>query len=62
MAQNTKSSQRTLDTIFTKKKAKDPLTIEQVFKSLRRIASTKGNNSNSEKESILMSLLLNGVE
>ena len=47
-----------MDSFFTKKKAKEPLTIEKVFNSLHKIASTKGNNSNTEKESILMNLLL----
>lgn len=38
-----------MDAFFTKKKAKEPLTIEKIFTSLRKIASTKGNNSNTEK-------------
>ena len=62
VAQNSKSTQKTLDSIFTKKKAKEPLTIDKVFTSLRKIADTKGNSSNAEKQSVLMGLLLNGVE
>lgn len=49
VAQHSKSSQRTLDSIFTKKKTKEPLTIDKVFSSLRKMASAKGNNSNAEK-------------
>ena len=59
VAQNSKSTQKTMDAFFTKKKVKDPLSIEKVFTSLRKISQTKGNNSNSEKESILMNLLIN---
>ena len=47
-----------MDAFFTKKKAKEPLSIETFFNSLRKISQTKGNNSASEKESILMNLLL----
>ena len=47
VAQNSKSTQKTMDAFFTKKKAKDPLSIEKVFTSLRAISETKGNNSNS---------------
>lgn len=49
VAQNSKSSQRTMDSFFTKKKTKEPLTIEKVFESFKKIANTKGNNSNSQK-------------
>lgn len=47
VAQNSKSSQKTMDSFFTKKKAKVALTIEKVFSSFIKISKTKGNNSQS---------------
>ncbi len=49
VAQNAKSTQKTMDNYFTKKKEKVPLTIEKFFSSLVRIGKTKGNNSATEK-------------
>lgn len=58
VAQNSKASQKTMDAFFTKKKVKVPLSIEKVFNSFIRISKTKGNNSQAEKENILINLLL----
>jgi DNA ligase 1 len=58
VAQNSKASQKTMDSFFTKKKEKVPLSIEKVFNSFIRISKTKGNNSHAEKENILINLLL----
>lgn len=46
-----------MDSFLTKKKS-DPLSIEKVFTSLRKISQTKGNNSNSEKLDILQKMIL----
>jgi len=58
VAQNSKASQKTMDSFFKTKKEKIPLTIEKVFNSFIKISKTKGNNSQSEKENILINLLL----
>lgn len=49
VAQNSKATQKTMDSFFTKKRAKVPLTIEKVFATFIKIGKTKGNNSQSEK-------------
>jgi DNA ligase-1 len=58
VAQNSKATQKTMDSFFTKKRAKVPLTIEKVFATFIKISKTKGNNSQSEKENLLINLLL----
>lgn len=45
VAQNSKATQKTMDSFFTKKKEKIPLTIEKIFNSFLKIGKTKGNNS-----------------
>lgn len=47
VAQNSKATQKTMDSFFTKKKAKVALTIEKVFSNFIRIGKTKGNNSHA---------------
>jgi ATP-dependent DNA ligase len=47
VAQNSKATQKTMDSFFTKKKEKIPLTIEKIFNSFIKIGKTKGNNSQS---------------
>lgn len=47
-----------MDSFFKSKKAKVPLTIEKVFTNFIKISKTKGNNSQAEKENILINLLL----
>lgn len=47
VAQNSKSSQKTMDSFFMTKKKKTPLTIEKIFNSFIKISKTKGNNSQS---------------
>ena len=61
VAQNSKASQKTMDSFFTKKKERVPLSIEKVFESFTRISRTKGNNSQAEKENILIKLLMDGL-
>lgn len=58
VAQNSKTSQKSMDSFLTKRKAKAPLTIEKFFNSLNEISRVKGNNSNEKRQSILMNLLL----
>lgn len=57
-AQRCKSGQKTMSSFLKNLKPPAPLTIEKVFNSLVKISQTKGNNSQSDKQSILENLLL----
>lgn len=57
-----KSSQNTLGSFFKKStEAKAPLTFKQVFDAFKRIGRTSGNNSQNEKESVIVKLLLDAT-
>lgn len=49
VASAAKSTQKTMDSYFIKKKDVPPLTIDKVFNTLKYISECKGNNSATEK-------------
>lgn len=61
VAMTSKLTQKTMDNYFTKKKETKRLTIKHVFDTLTRISVCKGQNSASEKEGLIMKLLMDSV-
>ncbi len=51
-----RQSQRSMDTFFTKAE-KSALTVQEVFTGLQRLANIKGNQSEQDKQSIMLNLM-----
>lgn len=62
VAMTAKLTQKTMDSYFIKKKETARLTINHVFETLIRVSRCKGNNSATEKENLLMKLLMDSKE
>lgn len=58
VAAESKATQSTISSFFNKKKQENILTLKQVFDTFRKMAGTKGNQADKEKESILIKLLI----
>lgn len=58
VAAKSRTQQSSLSTFFTQKKEKPPITLQQVFSSLKEIAFTHGDKSNQQKEGVIIKLLL----
>jgi len=57
VASKSKNSQATLGGFFQNKKEKTPLTLLKVFETLQKLSTTRGQNSSSEKEGMIMKLI-----
>jgi ATP-dependent DNA ligase len=57
-----KSTQKTMESYFFKKKESSSLTIDKVFDTFIRISRCKGNNSATEKENIILKLLMDSKD
>lgn len=57
-AQKCKTGQKTMNFFIKNLKQPTPLTIEKVFNSLIKITKIKGNNAQTDKQSIIENLLL----
>jgi DNA ligase-1 len=58
VAMKAKLTQKTMDSYFIKKKEIGSLTINRVFDTLVKISRCKGNNSATDKENMIMKLLM----
>lgn len=57
-----KVTQKTMDSYFTKKREPKRLTINTVFDTFIKIAQCKGQNSTTERENLIIKLLMDAVD